>query len=84
MSAQEPPVEHELQEEERRVRRLGRLVDLALDYIRRESLTHDQAIRIVGEVKRQALTLFPGKEDAFDLIYSPRFKRVLNDKFKRS
>jgi len=30
------------------------------------------------------LKLFPGKEEAFDIIYAPRFKRVLNEKFQRS
>jgi len=47
-------------------------------------MSHDEALRVVEGVKKYALSLFPGKEDAFDMIYAPRFKRVLNEKFKRS
>jgi hypothetical protein len=39
---------------------------------------------LVGEVKRFALDLFPGKEESFDIIYAPRFKRLLNEKYRRS
>ena len=77
-------MEENIKDENRRVRRLRLIVDLALHYIRTSNLTHDQAMHLVGEVKRHALTLFPDKEDAFDIIYAPRFKRVLNEKFKRS
>lgn len=60
------------------------LVDFALQYIGDQMLTHDEAMGIVEGVKRQAIKLFPGKEETFDLIYAPRFKRLLNAKFKRS
>ena len=71
-------------EETRKVRRLRFIVDFALQYIRTQEITHDQAIGIVEGVKKHALLLFPEKEEAFDIIYAPRFKRVLNEKFKRS
>lgn len=77
-------MEDELLDENRKIRRLRLLVDLSLEYIRNQMLTHDQAIGIVEGVKRQAMKLFPGKEEAFDIIYAPRFKRLLNTKFKRS
>jgi len=71
-------------EENKKVRRLRFIVDFALRYIRTQELTHDQAIAVVEGVKKHALRLFPEKEEAFDIIYAPRFKRVLNQKFKRS
>lgn len=77
-------MEEDIKEENRSIRRLRFLVDLALEYIHTQNVTHDQAMRIVNEVRRHALTMFPDKEDAFDIIYAPRFKRVLNEKFKRS
>lgn len=77
-------MEDELRDENRRIRRLRLLVDLSLEYIGIHPLTHDEAMGIVEGVKRQAIKLFPGKEEAFDLIYAPRFKRLLNQKFKRS
>jgi hypothetical protein len=77
-------MEDELLDENRRIRRLRLLVDLSLEYIGTQTLTHDEAIGIVEGVKRQAISLFPEKEEAFDIIYAPRFKRLLNTKFKRS
>lgn len=77
-------MEDPLQEEERKLRRLRFIVDFALEYLRSQQLNHDEAIRVVEGVKKHALKLFPGKEDAFNIIYAPRFKRVLNEKFQRS
>jgi hypothetical protein len=39
---------------------------------------------VVEGVKRFALGLFPDKEETFDIVYAPRFKRLLNEKFQRS
>jgi hypothetical protein len=77
-------MDDEIAKEEKKLRRLRFIVDFALEYIRSQSITHDEAIRVIEGVKRHALKLFPGKEDAFDLIYAPRFKRLLNDKYRRS
>ena len=71
-------------EENKKVRRLRIIVDFALQYIRTQNITHYQAIRVVEGVKKHALLLFPDKEETFDIIYAPRFKRVLNEKYKRS
>lgn len=73
-----------IQEEEKKLRRLRFIVDFAIEYIRSQQLNHEEAIRVVEGVRKHALKLFPGKEDAFDIIYAPRFKRVLNEKFQRS
>jgi len=73
-----------LLEEEKKLRRLRFIVDFAIEYLRSQQLNHDEAIRVVEGVRKHALKLFPGKEDAFDIIYAPRFKRVLNEKFHRS
>ncbi len=77
-------MEDEVLEEEKKLRRLRFIVDFALEYIRTQNITHDEAITVVEGVKRHALKLFPGKEEAFDIIYAPRFKRLLNEKFRRA
>jgi hypothetical protein len=77
-------VSEDIREENRKIRRLRIMVDFSLEYIRTQRLTHDQAILVVEGVKRFTLSLFPGKEETFDLIYAPRFKRLLNEKFQRS
>ena len=71
-------------EENKKVRRLRFMVDFTLEYIRTQRLSHDQAILVVEGVKRFALGLFPDKEETFDIVYAPRFKRLLNEKFQRS
>lgn len=77
-------MDNSLLEEEKKLRRLRFIVDFAIEYLRSQQLNHDEAIRVVEGVRKHALKLFPGKEDAFDIIYAPRFKRVLNEKFHRS
>jgi hypothetical protein len=77
-------MDDEVLEENRRMRRLRFMIDFSLEYIRTQGLSHDEAITVVEGAKRFALNLFPGKEEAFDMIYAPRFRRLLNDKFRRS
>jgi len=77
-------MDDELRQEEKKLRRLRFIVDFALEYIRTQDITHDEALRVVEGVKKHTLKLFPGKEEAFDIIYVPRFKRLLNEKFRRS
>ena len=71
----------ELEEEDRRVRQLRMAVNLALSVIGQTDLTLDQAQEMVAATRGMALRLFPGKELAFDLIYLPRFRRLLAERF---
>jgi hypothetical protein len=77
-------MDDKLLEEEKKLRRLRFIVDFALEYLRSQNISHDEAIAVVEGVKKHALKLFPGKDEAFDIIYIPRFKRLLNEKFKRA
>jgi len=36
---------------------------------------------MVEAVRHTAVRLFPGKESVFDLIYLPRFRRLLADRY---
>jgi hypothetical protein len=71
-----------VREENRKIRYLGFLVDLALLEIRAGRFTLAEAQNVVENVRRQALRLFPGKEAAFELIYRPRFRRALAETFR--
>lgn len=77
-------MDEELKEEDKKIRRLRHMVDFALEYIRTQRIDHDQALQVVQGVRNFALRLFPGKEETFDIVYAPRFKRLLNTKFRRS
>jgi hypothetical protein len=70
-----------VREENRKLRYLKFLVDLALQEIRAGRYTHEEATRVVENVRAQALKLFPGTENAFEMIYRPRFQRVIAETF---
>ena len=36
---------------------------------------------MVEKVKQWAVILFPGKEETFDLIYRPRFRRIIEERY---
>jgi len=84
MTEPERAAEHQqaVREENRRLRYLRFLVDLALIEISRGTYTKAQAEKVVENIRSQALQLFPGKELAFDLIYRPRFRRVIAETFQ--
>jgi hypothetical protein len=70
-----------LLEEERKLLRLRRSMDLAATLLRQVDLTLEEAQDVVQHAKRTALKLFPDKEATFDLIYGPRFRRILVEKY---
>ena len=41
----------------------------------------EEASAMVAETRRFALHLFPDKGQTYDLIYQPRFKRLLFEKY---
>jgi hypothetical protein len=77
-------MEDEITEEEKKLRRLRFVVDFAMEYIRTQEVSHDEALSVVEGVKKHAMKIFPDKEETFDMIYLSRFKRLLNEKFKRA
>ncbi len=77
------PTPEEIREELRQRRWLRFLVDLTLTIIReQENLTVAEALQMVSQLRRTALTMFPGSELAFDLIYRPRFERAIQHRFE--
>ena len=72
------PTQEEIDEESRRGRRLRILVHLTLETIAGGGLSIEEAAGMVAATRRVALELFPGKEFAFDIIYRPKFQRLIN------
>jgi len=75
------PTPEELKEEDRRLRQLQLVVGLTMSVISQTTVSLEEASRMVAAVRQLALKLFPGKELAFDLIYQPRFRRLLAERF---
>lgn len=73
------PIPRELAEENKKIRMLKFMVELAISLMCQSDMPREEALRHVAEVRRFALRLFPGKEVAFELIYAPRFKRVIRE-----
>jgi len=68
-----------IRQENRSIRQLRIAADLLVHVLMTRPLPVSEAERLVAGVRRFALKLFPGKEDAFDLIYLPRFRRVFRE-----
>ena len=68
-------------EEEKRLRRLRWIIDLNQAVLMQADLTLREAFDIIKNTKQVALALFPDKGDVFDLVYAPRFKRIIRDRF---
>jgi hypothetical protein len=71
----------EIREENRKVRRLQIVVGLVTNVIRQSDLPVEEALELVANTRQFALQLFPDKESTYDLIYQPRFRRLLSEKY---
>ena len=72
----------EIREENRKVRRLQMVVDLVTSVLRQSDIPVEEASQMVAATRQFALRLFPDKASTYDLIYAPRFQRLLNEKYR--
>ena len=72
----------EIQEEKKKMRRLRLIVDLTLQLLYQEEMSVHEMIQLVEATKKQVLALFPEKEFQFELIYRPRFNRVIQERLQ--
>jgi hypothetical protein len=84
LRVQEPGGEHqERMEEARRLRRLQVMMGMVMSVIGQDpGLTLDEAAEMAANARRAALSMFPGKELAYDMIYRPRLQRLINERFR--
>jgi hypothetical protein len=71
----------EQKEEHRRVRAAGRVIDVACWLIENRSPDFQTAQLVVTFAKDKVLELFPDCEAQFDLIYLPRLRRKIGERF---
>ena len=73
----------EREEEARKIRRLHMMLSMVMSVISQDpDLTVEEASEMAANAKRAALTMFPDKELAYDLIYKPRLQRLMNERFR--
>lgn len=80
--SQRPYTEEEV-EELRKIRRLQLVVNLVMSTISQSpKLTVEEAAEMCADTKRYALSMFPDKELAYDLLYKPRLQRLMNERYR--
>ena len=45
-------------------------------------MTIDEASQMIADSKKAVLAMFPEKELAYELIWRPRFQRLLRERFR--
>jgi hypothetical protein len=85
-AASAPALKHNdaaMQEEQRLIRRLQLMMNLVMQTVAQDgSLTLDEASQMIADARSAALAMFPGKELAYDLIWRPRFQRLMRERFR--
>jgi hypothetical protein len=70
-------------EEQKLIRRLQMMMNMVMQVITQDgSLTIDEAAQMIADSRKAALAMFPGKELAYDLIWRPRFQRLMRERFR--
>lgn len=69
--------------EQKLIRRLQMMMNMVMQTIAQDgSLTIDEASQMIADSRQAALAMFPGKELAYDLIWRPRFQRLMRERFR--
>lgn len=71
------------EEERKLLRRLQMMMNMVVQVIAQDgSLSVDEASQMIADAREAALAMFPGKELAYDLIWKPRFQRLMVERFR--
>ncbi len=70
-----------LREEERKIRRLRFIVDLTQSILMQSDLSLEESLSVTEHAKQAALSLFPDKESVYNLVYAPRFRRIIKERY---
>jgi hypothetical protein len=73
----------EQMQEQKLIRRLQLMMNLVMQTIAQDSsLSIDEAAQMIADSRKAALAMFPGKELAYDIIWKPRFQRLMRERFR--
>ncbi len=76
------PTQAEIEDEQRRARYVRLIVDFTSSVIMQGRMVRTEAETLVRAARAKILELFPGREQTYELLYAPRFRRLL-DEFTR-
>lgn len=70
-------------DEGKRIRRLQIMMNMVMQVIAQDgSLSIDEASQMVADSKKAALAMFPDKELAYEILWRPRFQRLMRERFR--
>ena len=70
-------------EEQKLIRRMQMMMGMVMQVIAQDaSLSVDEASQMIADSRKAALAMFPEKELAYDLIWKPRFQRLMRERFR--
>jgi hypothetical protein len=73
------PTAEQLADEARRARKVRQLVDIATNLIMQSNMTQRDAESLIRHVRDRILGLFPDSEQTYEIIYAPRFRRLIEE-----
>ena len=74
---------HDAAEEAKLIRRLQTMMNMVMQVIAQDtSLSIDEASQMIADSRKAALAMFPGKELAYEIIWRPRFQRLMRERFR--
>jgi hypothetical protein len=77
------PKTEEQVEEQKLIRRMQMMMNMVMQVIAQDrSLSIEEASQMIADSRKAALAMFPGKELAYDLIWKPRFQRLMRERFR--
>ena len=70
-------------EENKLIRRMQMMMNMVMQVIAQDgSLTVEEASQMIADSKKAALAMFPDKELAYEIIWKPRFQRLMRERFR--
>jgi hypothetical protein len=79
----EPSEAERVAAERKLLRRLQIMMNMTMQVIAQDSsLSVEEASQMIADSREAALHMFPGKELAYDLIWRPRFQRLMVERFR--
>ncbi|NOY60757.1 MAG: hypothetical protein GXO75_17760 [Calditrichaeota bacterium] len=84
MAKKSKPTAKEIAEEQRKLNKLRFVVDFAASMLRSGQLSTLEKLQLTRATRAFVLKLFPGKEETYNLIYKPRFDRIINEELNQN
>ena len=72
------PSFEELRDEQRRLRQVRFIVDLATSVLMQGGLTRAEGEDLVASARARILSLFPGRDATYDILYARRFATLID------